>query len=138
MQKSFLVLIVLASVGFCSLSAVAQVKQGKTRVLKTSQLMKGLIGPNCGGIGEELKAGPTDDKAWDALATKAALLNEASYILMDDGRCPDADWAGAATSLREGSAALLAKIEAKDLAGSQAALKTMTQACGACHKAHKK
>ena len=138
MQKRMIVLVALAAVGLLSLTAAAQVKQGKTRLLKTKQLMKGLVVTNCGAIGEALKAGPADDKAWEDLATKAALLNEAGYILMDDGRCPDADWANAATSLRDGSAALLVKLEAQDTAGSQDALKTMTQACAACHKAHKK
>ncbi len=135
MQKRMIVLVALAAVGLLSLTAAAQVKQGKTRLLKTKQLMKGLVVTNCGAIGEGLKAGPADDKAWEDLATKAALLNEAGYILMDDGRCPDADWANAATSLRDGSAALLVKLEAQDTAGSQDALKTMTQACAACHKA---
>jgi hypothetical protein len=116
----------------------AQVKKGKTRVLQTKQLMGGLVRPNCAGIGEGLKTAPTDDKGWDELATKAALLNEASFVLMDDGRCPDGDWANAAKALREASAAVLAKIEAKDAAGAQAAFKGVTDSCGACHKAHKK
>ncbi len=93
-----LVLVVIFSV-----TATAQVKKGKTRLLQTKQLMGGLVKPNCAGIGDGLKEAPADDKAWEDLATKAALLNEASYILMDDGRCPDADWANAATALREGS-----------------------------------
>jgi hypothetical protein len=138
MWKRTLVVLTLAALCLYSLSAIAQVQQGKTRLLKTKQLMKGLVAANCGAIGEGLKAGPADDKAWEDLATKAALINESSYLLMDDGRCPDAVWAGAATTLREGSAALVTKLEAKDLAGSQEALKTMTQACAACHKAHKK
>ena len=138
MHKRLIVVLALAAACLFSFSAVAQVKQGKTRPLKTKQLMKGMVVANCGAIGDGLKAGPADDKVWEDLAAKAALLNEASYILMDDGRCPDADWANATTSLREGSAALLAKLEAKDLAGSQEALKAMTQSCAACHKAHKK
>lgn len=116
----------------------AQVKKGKTRPLTTKQLMSGLVKPNCGGIGEGLKEAPANDEAWEALATKAALLNEASYTLMDDGRCPDGTWADAAKVLREGSAALLAKLEAKDHAGAKEELGNMTKSCGACHKAHKK
>lgn len=138
MKKFIPVLVVLAIAGVFAVSATAQVKQGKTRILKTKQLMKGLVAANCGAVAEGLKAGPADDKAWDDLATKVALLNESSYTLMDDGRCPDATWADAATALRDGSAALLAKIEAKDVAGAQEALKTMTGSCAACHKAHKK
>lgn len=138
MQKRSRILV--AAVILCSLSAMtfAQVKQGKTRLLKTKQLMKGLVAANCGAIGEGLKAAPADDKAWDDLITKAALLNEASYILVDDGRCPDAVWADAAKALGEGNAQLVAKLEAKDAAGAQEAFKAMTQACAACHKVHKK
>lgn len=120
------------------LQASAQVKKGKTRLATTEQLMKGLVAANCGALGEALKSAPADDEAWENLAAKAAVLNEASYILMDDGRCPDAVWAGAATKLRAGSAEVLAKLEAKDADGAKAAMKSMTQACGECHKAHKK
>ena len=48
------------------------------------------------------------------------------------------DAAGAAKTLREGTAAVLAKIEAKDAAGAQEAFKGATASCAACHKAHKK
>ena len=123
---------------FASLAVTAQVKQGKTRLLLTKQLMGGLVQPNCKALGDGLKEAPADDKAWAVLATKAALLNEASFVLMADGRCPDGVWAGAATTLREGSDAVYQRIEAKDAQGAQAAFKAMTQACAACHKVHKK
>ncbi len=138
MKRALSVGITLSVIVFASLAATGQVKKGETRLLLTKQLMGGLVGPNCKGLGDGLKEAPADDKAWAALATKAALLNEASYVLMADGRCPDGVWAGAATALREGSAAVYEKIEAKDAEGAQAAFKTMTQACGTCHKAHKK
>lgn len=138
MTKRIVTLTAIIAVSLVSTLALAQVQQGKTRLLKTKQLMKGLVAANCGAIGEGLKAGPADAAAWDDLALKAALLNEASYILMDDGRCPDAAWADAAKSLREGSAVLVTKLEAKDAAGAQEAFKSVTQSCGACHKAHKK
>ena len=138
MTKRTLTMALLVVACVVSSMALAQVQQGKTRLIKTKQLMKGLVAANCGAIGEGLKAGPADDKAWEDLATKAALLNEASYVLMDDGRCPDATWADADKALREGSATLVAKLEAKDAAGAQEAFKAMTQACATCHKAHKK
>ncbi len=120
------------------LAGHAQVTKGKTRPLTTKRMMSGLVKPNCAGIGEGLKEAPKDDKAWDDLATKAALLNEASYLLMDDGRCPDATWADASKALREASAAVMAKIEAKDAAGAKTEFDLLTKSCGACHKAHKK
>jgi hypothetical protein len=138
-MKKWLSFVLLAGIiAVLSLNASAQVKKGKTRLMTTKQLMSGLVKPNCAGIGDGLKAIPTDDKAWAELATKAALLNEASYTMMEDGRCPDGDWAGAAKALGEGSAAVLEKIEAKDANGAQEAFKIMTASCGACHKAHKK
>ena len=138
MTRRVVAFAVLVAICLTSTLAIGQVKQGKTRPIKTKQLMKGLVAANCGAIGEGLKTSPADDAAWDDLALKAALLNEASYLLMDDGRCPDAAWADADKTLREASASLLAKLEAKDLAGAQEAFKTMTQSCGACHKAHRK
>ena len=138
MKRLFCVAMVVAIVSVLAAGASAQVKKGKTRVLTTKQMMSGLIKPNCAGIGEGLKTAPADDKAWDELATKAALLNESSFILMDDGRCPDGEWANASKALRDGSAAVLAKIEAKDYAGAQEEFKGVTGSCAACHKAHKK
>ena len=138
MKRVICVAMIVGIVSVLSAGASAQVKKGKTRVLTTKQMMSGLIKPNCAGIGEGLKAAPVDEKAWEDLATKAALLNESSFILMDDGRCPDGDWANASKSLRDGSAAVLTKIEAKDYAGAQEAFKAVTGSCAACHKVHKK
>ena len=66
--------------------------------------------PNCAGLGKLLKGdGLADDKAWDTAACHASCLNEMSYLLMSDGRCPDGFWAKAAkTTLREGSAEAMA------------------------------
>ncbi len=138
MRKLLGMVLVLGLISVLSVSSPAQVKKGKTRVLTTKQLMSGLVKPQCGSLGEALKTAPTDDKGWEELATKAALLNESSYTLMDDGRCPDGEWAKASTQLREGSAAVLAKIEAKDAAGALEAFKGVTASCATCHKAHKK
>lgn len=129
---------VLGLIAALSMDATAQIKKGKTRVLTTKQMMGGLVKPVCAGLGESLKTAPADDKGWDELATKAAILNELSYSLMDDGRCPDGTWANAAKALRDGSAAVLAKVEAKDAAGAQEAFKAVTGSCATCHKAHKK
>lgn len=116
----------------------AQVKQGKARPLKTKHLMSGLVAPNCGSLKKALDEGPADDKAWDAAAANAGLLNEAGHALMADGRCPDADWANAAKTLQECSAAVVKAIEAKDAAKAKEAFGELTKSCAACHKAHKK
>jgi cytochrome c556 len=118
--------------------APAQVKQGKTRKAATKYLMRGINAAHCGGLAELLKEGPKNDEQWDTAACHASCLNEMSYVLMDDGRCPDADWANAAKTLREGSEAVLAAAQAKDLDAARAGFENVTKACGACHKAHKK
>lgn len=138
MKKRLSFAVVMGLTAVLTINATAQVKKGKTRALTTKHMMSGLVKPNCAGLGEALKTAPADDKAWEDLTIKAALLNEASYLLMDDGRCPDGEWAGAARTLREGTEAVLAKLEAKDAAGAQEAFKGVTASCAACHKAHKK
>ena len=116
----------------------AQRTKGKTRLAQTKYLMKGIAQPATGGLAASLKeTGPADDKAWETAVGQASVLNELSYLLMDDGRCPDAVWAGASQDLRAGSAQLAEALEKKDLEAARAAFKTTTVSCATCHKAHK-
>lgn len=132
------------TVSVCALTLVAgiavnaQVKKGKTRLATTEHLMEGIVKPHCDALKKGLEAAPADDKAWHKLAVSAALLNEASYTLMDDGRCPDGVWADAASkALRQGSADLLKALDGKDHAAAKAAFGAMTKSCKACHEKHK-
>jgi cytochrome c556 len=135
---SLVLALVAALAAFLVHSAMAQVKQGKARPLTTSQLMKGMAKPSSTALKDGLAAAPADDKAWDQLAMHAALLNEVSFILMEDGRCPDAVWSDAATkSLREGSADLLKAIQARNAGDARAAFGSMMKSCKACHDKHK-
>lgn len=68
--------------------ARAQKTKGKSRPAATKYLMRGIVRPNCAGLGKLLKEGPADDEAWDTIACHAACLNELSFALMDDGRWP--------------------------------------------------
>ena len=129
--------VVVIVVSVVAVAATAQIHKGKSRLAITKQIMSGLVHPNHAAIDRLAKEPPADAKAWEALGTNAALLNEASYILMDDGRCPDAEWEKATQKLRTGSAAVLAKIQARDTAGVAIEFKAMTQACVACHAAHR-
>jgi len=116
----------------------AQKLKGKNRPAPTRQLMKGILQPSAGTLGAALKdAGPADDQAWEAAQTAAVVLNEAGYLLMDDGRSPDAVWESAAKTLQSGSAAVMAAVEKKDLERSRAAAKIMMGSCMSCHKVHK-
>ena len=66
----------------------AQVTKGKERPLTTKQWMQAVHKVHCGAIKEGLEAGPSDDDAWAKIALHAAMMNESSYVLMADGRCP--------------------------------------------------
>lgn len=119
-------------------AVTAQVKKGKTRPMKTAQWMKGVMKPHCTALKNGLDAAPSKDEAWAELAVHAALINEASYLLMEDGRCPDGVWAEAASkTLREGSADVLKAVEAKDSVAAKTAFDKMTKACSACHDKHR-
>jgi cytochrome c556 len=118
--------------------ASAQVKKGKSRPTKTGQWMRGVVKPHCEAIKKGLETPPADDKAWEQLAVNAAVLNETSFILMDDGRCPDGVWANASTkTLREGTVALLAAIEQKDAGAAKTAFGHLASSCKECHEKHK-
>ena len=126
----------LAGVALCAGDLWAQKVKGKTRPATTKQLMKGLVAPNCGDVKKLLE---DKEVKWEDVAVKAAVLNEAGHLLMEDGRCPDGDWAGAAKAVQEATSALLTAAEKSDAEGANAAFKKLTgEGCAGCHKAHKK
>ena len=131
--------VVTVVAGLIAATAFAAVTKGKTRLLKTSQLMSGVVKPHCTKIKNALaESGPADDDAWDDVAMHAAILNEVSFTLMADERCPDKVWADAVKNqLAAGSAGVVAAAESKDVEAARKAFKTMTASCKACHKAHK-
>jgi cytochrome c556 len=137
MARALVALAALVAILLMLADSSAQVTKGKKRPAATKYLMRAINQPHCAGLAKLLKDGPADDKAWDTAACHASCLNEMGYLLMDDGRCPDAAWAEAAKNLREGSAAVLAAVEKKDLEAARTAFKTVTGACAACHSAHK-
>lgn len=117
---------------------MAKVKKGDTRPLNTATWMKNVMKPNCGALKKEIEAGPKTDDDWASLIEHAEILNETSYILMEDKRCPDGVWANAASkALRGGSEAIIAAAKAKDVAAAGVAFKSMTKSCKECHEKHK-
>jgi hypothetical protein len=113
----------------------AQKTKGKTRPATTKQLMKGIVAPTCGELKKLLEEKEVN---WENVGVKAAVLNEAGYLLLDDGRCPDADWAKASEALKSTSAAVLEAVGKKDAAAANEAFKKLTaDGCAACHKVHK-
>lgn len=130
---------VLAAILALASQGMAQVKQGKSRPLTTKNMMSGLVKPQYVALNTALQgSGPADDAGWTAAISSAELLSESGYMLMEDGRCPDATWAGASKSLQDASATLLTRLKAKDAAGARDTMMLISGSCKACHTAHKK
>lgn len=116
----------------------AQVVEGRSRPAKTGTLMKVLFRPCSDRLEQALKGTPAGDAAWENVFEQAVVLNELSYGLMDDGRCPDKRWADACGRLREGSFAVMTATDRKDLRAARAGQALVKASCGACHQAHKR
>lgn len=117
---------------------MAKVKKGDTRPLNTATWMKSVVKPQCGDLKKEIAAGPKTDDDWASLIEHAEILNETSYILMEDKRCPDSVWADSASkTLRNGSDALITAATAKDAKAAEMAFKSMMKSCKECHNKHK-
>ncbi|MCX7418909.1 MAG: hypothetical protein NT013_05150 [Planctomycetia bacterium] len=137
MRRSVWILLALLLVGGFAIAdrVQAQKTKGKTRAASTKHLMNGLVGSNCGALKKDLDSTEIN---WNDITLHAALLNEAGHLLMDDGRCPDGEWAKASKALQAQSAAVLAAAEKDDAATAKAAFKELTaQSCAICHAAHK-
>lgn len=114
------------------------VKQGKSRPLKTSTVMKTVIKPHCGALRKILKGDLKTDEEWAAVISEAEILSEASYIIMSDGRCPDEVWSGAATqTLRYCSQVIISAAEEKNSVVVRTAFGKLTESCSTCHDAHR-
>jgi len=122
-----------------SRQASGQKTKGKTRLAPTLALMQGIMNPNCTALAAVLKGeGPKSPRDWGKVEMHAAILNEMSYVLMADGRCPDKVWKGAAEDiLRKSSGKILDAVKNKDAKAAQTAFKNLTNACDTCHKAHR-
>lgn len=139
MKKSFAFaagIIALAGLAFTvSTSSVTAQKKGKTRPLTTAQMMSGLVKPQLvslqGHVADDKT--PEGEDGWKALTTNIALLNESSYMMMEDDRCPDKTWADACDILRKGTEVALQKAAKKDAVGVRESIAGITASCKACH-----
>lgn len=119
-------------------SQAKNVKQGKSRPLKTSTVMKAVIKPHCSALRKVLKGDLKTETDWASVITEAEILSEASYILMSDGRCPDEVWSGAATqTLRYCAQVIISAAEEKNQVVVRTAFEKLTESCSVCHDAHR-
>ncbi len=118
--------------------STAKIQKGEKRPLLTKHLMSGLVKPFSGDLRKAIGEAKTDPEAWDDVIKLASLLNESSYIMMADKRCPDKVWADACKTLDTATKAVIKAANKKDAAAAGEAAKGIGKSCGSCHKAHKK
>lgn len=143
MNKSFAFaagIIALAGLAFTlSSSQVTAQKKGESRPMTTAQLMSGLVKPQLGSIKGHVddEKTPKGEDGWKSLTTSIALLNEASFTMMEDDRCPDKVWADACQVLRKATEKGLHSAVKKDAAGVRESITGILASCKACHTEHK-
>jgi len=141
MKNTHLVAIGLMVLGVLAVTVTTQAgadaKPG--RIAEVKHIMAGIHKVHCGPTVEMTKGdGPKDDKGWAELEMHAAMMNESGHVLMQNNRCPGAEWAKACAILQSGSEAVFKAAQAKDLSAAAVAAKKMTASCKMCHKVYKK
>ena len=140
MKNSHVIAVGLMILGVLAITVTTQAGADAkpARVAEVKHIMAGIHKVHCGPAVELTRGdGPKDDKGWAELETHAALMNESGHVLMQNNRCPGAEWAQACATLQAGAAAVVKAAKAKDLAAAAAAAKEMTSACKMCHKVYK-
>ncbi len=98
-------------------------------------LMRGLVSVHFDNLKAKLTVDPATPEEWSDVAMSAALLHEASYLLMRDPPENDDAWVAAtSTMLRRGSDDVLAAVDRSDSAAARTALRELSQACSSCHR----
>ncbi len=134
----FLKLGALALLVTATTVAVSGQTQKRTGRLATIEnLMVGMVEPSFLAIDDAAKNEKVDLQTWKILATKAAMLNEAGHLLVDDERSQGKDWDNAAEELRRTTAAMLVQIEAHDIDGVATGPQAVAKACVRCHAANR-
>lgn len=108
------------------------------RVATISDIMNSISKSNMGRISSAVKkSAPTSDKGWLAIERAGAMLNEVSFIIVQEDRVIDDVWKKAAGELRAASAQLAVAAKAKDFAGVKAAVPKIGASCKSCHDVHR-
>ena len=114
-------------------------RPGEPRVAKIQHIMAGIQQPGMQRLQRGIRgSGPADDEGWGLIGLHSALMNEVSFMLMQNDRSKDAVWAKAAADLRAASAAVNAAAGKKDLATVREGVQAMGGACKSCHDVHRK
>jgi cytochrome c556 len=135
-----LVVVVLAGLAMLLSDRASSRADEKYQPIATiRQFMSGAVKPGSAEIKALLEGtGPADAKVWKSLGTHGALLAEVGQLLVLGDRAKDEVWTTAATKLSDAAKKVSEAAEKEDLEACREAASAIAQACGPCHKAHKK
>lgn len=82
--------------------------------------------------------GPSDKAEWQKAFGAVSMVNEASQLVLMDGRVKDDAWRDGASKVIAGSRDAMLGAYRMDADGYDSALKAMRGGCKTCHDVHKK
>ena len=135
--------ILLAGMLICSLAAGVRADNldGHTyeKAASVPDLMEYMVKPAMGKIKAYREAGgPTGRDEWKTAFGAVSMVNEASQLVLMDGRVKDEAWRDGASQVVAASKDAMMGAFRMDADGFNAGLKAMTAGCKTCHDVHKK
>ena len=135
--------ILLAGISICVLSAVVRADNlnGHTykKAASVNDLMEYMVKPAMGKIKAYREAGgPSGKDEWQKAFGAVSMVNEASQLVLMDGRIKDEAWRDGASQVVAASKDAMMGAYRMDADGFNAGLKAMAAGCKTCHDVHKK
>ncbi len=138
-MRTVLVAVALASV--VTVAAVADNHEGHAykKAASVHDLMEYMVKPAM----DKVKAfresgGPSGTDEWKKAHGAISMVNEASQLVLMDGRVKDDAWSEGAAQVIAASRDAMLGAYRMDAMGYDAALKAMSGGCKTCHDVHKK
>ncbi|MFN0060302.1 MAG: hypothetical protein ACKVX7_17730 [Planctomycetota bacterium] len=96
--------------------------------------MSSVVAKHFSALVNGLRAMPSDDPAWTALAEHATHLHDSGHMLLEHSAATSDDtWAFAASNLEQGSVETLTAVAARDFAAARSGAERLNEACVSCH-----
>ena len=135
--------LILAVVAGCTFFAVALAGDEAEHVYKKAagvpDLMAYMVKPAMDKIKVYREAGgPSEKDDWKAAFGAISMVNEASQLVLMDGRAKDDAWRDGAAKVIAASQEAMMGAYRMDSAGFNKALKGVSAGCKTCHDVHKK
>jgi hypothetical protein len=106
-----------------------------------ADLMRAINAPTGvrGQLALSLQEPPADEKAWNVVGSRAALMADSGGLLMTlmPPKGGAASWLRHTASYRDAAASLSAAADRRDVAAAQQALLRLNETCGKCHLDHR-